>query len=178
MTTQTLAAIHAHAGNVKHDAVRAIPGPAPFAIIGLVGMQPLRATARAASLARAVAADCVQRGLRQHAVVPVGSAQDKAKQRAGHSRDKVPLRAGATQPTMPTSRRVCRVRLRSKPLFFAGTEMLPNEARLRFSCPAVSRRSSNTQCRAFQTTACCHACRRCQHAIPEPHAISVGRCSQ
>ncbi len=167
---QTLAALDATPRDTGLDATGTALRPATAMIIALVGMQPVRPSPRAAPSLAAHAGDRVQGGCQHHAVVAVGPAQEHSERRAAPVDNEVALR-----PWLATIRGV-RARRRSPPL--AGTVVLSSEARLQSSCPAASRCSSSTLCRAAHTPACCQACRRRQQVMPEPHPISAGRCSQ
>ncbi len=56
----------------------------------------------------------------------------------------------------------------------ARTEALSTMARARSSCPRCRSSANSVVCKRFHTPARCHAARRRQHVLPEPHPISLG----
>ena len=166
---QALTAIHAAPGNAGLDAPPATVPAAAAEVVSLVGVQLVRPASRSATLARAHRRDGVERGGKLGAVVPVGPAQNDAERGAARVRDDVPFGA-----------RLAAIRgiwARRRSPFFAGTEALSSAARLQSICPAPSRRSSSTRCKADHTPAWCQSRNRRQQVMPDPHPISAGRYS-
>src|ERR1700712_3784404 len=93
MASQSLAAVHALAGDAGLDAAGPALRPASTVVIGLVGMQLARSAAWAAPFAGAHGWDRVQRGGQHHAIVAVGPTQGHAERRSPAVDDKVALGA-------------------------------------------------------------------------------------
>ena len=129
VATEVGAALDATAGDARDDAAGAALLAAPAVVVGLVGVELVRPTARTATMAGPYRRDGVQ-GRGQHAaVVAVGPTERQAERRAAGIRDEVALGTRLTPV-----RRVGPDRL--APLL-AAMLALSSAARRQSICPAA-----------------------------------------
>ncbi len=159
-------ALDAAAGDARRDRPLATFGSAAAVVVGLVGVEPLRAATGSAPAAPH-ARDDVEDGGQHAAVVAVGPAQLEAERRAAGVDHDVALCARTA--SVRGVRADLRVRRRAPP--FAGMDALSIEARLQSSASAAARRSSSTRCSSPSTPAACQSRSRRQHVMPvQPNA--------
>ena len=162
------AAVHATSCDARHDAAGPALPTAATVVVGLVGMQLVRAPAWPAAASGPHARHGVQRGHQHHAVVAVGAAQRDAERRAAGIGDDVALGA------RPAAIRRVRANLRTP--FFAARLALSSAARLQSSSPASCRRSSSTRCSRVQTPAACHSPSLRQQVLPQQPSSAGTSC--
>ncbi len=136
VATELFAALDTTTSDARHDPAGSAFVPTGSGIVGLVGVQLVRAASRSAAAAVPQGRDGIEGGRHHDAVVPIGPAQAEAQRGAARVGDEVALRAWLAP--------VRRVRAGGRPPFLAGTDALSRQARLQSICPAACRRSSNT----------------------------------
>ena len=136
VSAQPFAAVYASPGNAGHDPALPAFAPAAVMVVGLVGVELVRALARTSTTV-AHAWHGIQSGCQHHAVVPVGRAQAHPERGALAVDHKMALRARFSA--------IRRVRAGLGTPLFAATAALSRDARLQSSCPASERRSRRTR---------------------------------
>jgi hypothetical protein len=165
---QPLTALDATAGNTVLDAAALASKTATAVIIGLVGMQLVRAAPRSAALSRHEW-DGVEQFLERFAVVGVGPGQQEGERDAATVGDEVTLGARLAS--------VRRVRARPGSPFLAAMDALSTQARLQSMRSASRRRRSNSRCRRSHTPASCQSRSLRQQVTPDPQPICCGSIS-
>ena len=136
MSAQSIAAVEAPSGNAGLDGAFPAFAPAAAMVIGLVGVELVRALARTSTTV-AHAWHGIQSGCQHHAVVPVGRAHPHSERGAPAIDHKMALRARFSA--------IRRVRAGLGTPLFAATAALSRDARLQSRCPAFDSRSSSTR---------------------------------
>lgn len=157
------------ARQLRQDMMHAQPGTVFLRIIAPVTLHHLGATTRSAPFALDGRNGLYQR-LQLSDVMRVGTGQNHGQGNALAIRDDVVLTA--------FFRTIRGIGARLCPPKTARTEALSTTARLQSIASCWPKRSKNT-CQIFsQRPVDCHACKRRQHVIPEPHPNSLGSISQ
>src|SRR4051794_1141864 len=158
MASQARAAVDAAPGNPIADPPLAQGTPAPRLVIGLVGVELVRAPAGPAA-ALADRRHGVDQLVEEAAVVDICCGDPQGERNAVGVGDDVALGPGPAA--------VGRIGAGFLAPLFAGTDALSTQARLQSIAWAPPRRSSRTRCNRFQTPATCQSCSRRQHVIPD-----------
>ena len=135
VSAQPFAAVYASPGNAGHDPALPAFAPAAVMVVGLVGVELVRALARTSTTV-AHAWHGIQGGCQHHTVVPVGRAQPHPERGALPVDHKMALRARFAA--------IRGVRAGFCTPLFAATAALSRDARLQSRCPAFDSRSSST----------------------------------
>ena len=158
MPTQALAAVDPAPGDPWGDAAAMAGLAAAAVVVGLVGVQLARSSARPPR-APPDRRHGVERRLQQAAVVDVGPAQGKGERDAVRVDENVTL-AARLGP-------VGRVRAGEFAPLLAATAALSSEHRPQSMALALPSRSSSTRCRRSHTPATCQSRRRRQQVMPD-----------
>lgn len=173
VSAQLLAGVDALASDADLNSALGEHRSTPGDIVGLVGMELLRALSRSASWP-SNGPDFVDQLFEDGRVVGVGSSEAKGKRRPSPIDHKMALR--------PRFSAIYRVRARGKLPFFptpmAGIDCESTEARDQSIWSARPRRSRRTWWSVSQTPASCQSRSLRQQVIPEPQPISWGSISQ
>jgi len=169
MPSETLAAVDTASCDTRDDATVAAGPAAARKIVGFVGVQLGRSSARPAP-ALADRRHGIEHRLQHPAVVDVGRGQGKGEGNPAGIDEKVALAARLAA--------IGRIRAGELAPLFAGT-LAPSRAQRRQSIAfARPSRSSRTRCSRAHTPVCCQSRRRRQQVIPQPQPISCGSISQ
>ena len=168
VATEPLAAVDAAPGDAGRHAALTAGAPASAMIIGLVGMELVRPTARAPWPARD-RRDGIEQWLEGDRVMDVGACQQEGERNALPVSDQMALGAGPSAVGWVRPGRVT-------PLL-AATAVLSMQARLQSMRAASRQRLSSSRCRRSHTPACCQSRSRRQQVTPEPHPIDCGSIS-
>ena len=169
MAAQTLAAVDAASGDPRGDAPPPSGPAAAVKVVGLVGVEFGRPSARAAH-ALPDRRHRVDQGGEAPAVVLVRRTERKGERDAVRVGENVALGGGLAA--------VGRVRARRLAPLLAENEALSSAARDQSTAFARPSRSSSTRWSLAQTPACCQSRSRRQQVIPDPQPISRGSRSQ
>jgi len=169
MSSQTLAALDAAPGDAIADPSPAQGTRAARQVIGLIGVELVRALA-GPSPTLADRRHSIDQLVKDVAVMNVCRSDPESEGDTLGVGDNVALGPGAAT--------IGRIGAGLFAPLFAGTDALSTQARLQSMACAPPRRSSRTRCSLFQAPAACQSRSRRQHVIPEPQPISRGSISQ
>lgn len=167
MPSQALTVVDTTSGNSGRDGALTTFRVAAPMIIGLVGVQFVRAASRAPR-SMTHRRHGIEGGCEHQAVMPVGSAQADPERCARPVDHNMALRARFAA--------IRRVRASAGAPFLAAMDEESSAARLQSSLSASAKRSSRMRCRRVHTPAACQSRSRLQHVIPE-QPISDGSIS-
>lgn len=169
MATQALAGVDALPGNADPDVPLGECAATARNVVGLVGMQLVRAFA-AVAVGLRDGGNGIKHLLKDRRLVLVGWGRELGQ--------RPPAPFGQNMPFGARFAAVSGVGTDEVAPLLAGMLAQSSEARLQSIWPTAPSRSSKVRCSASQTPASCQSRSRRQQVIPEPHPISWGSSSQ